>query len=460
MIAIARILLVGKQSGDLASLKVALETSGFAAFLVSPNAVSDADVADVHPDVVLVDGRPDVDAALDVVTALRAHSEFQHLPAVLLVDERGRDQTKRALDVGIDDVLQFPIKVDVLVARITPLFRMATMQAELRRRAVTARAFGVHPDPLIRADESDDDPAAILMVGDVQGDAPVVRAVLGEVGQLTLEEDPYKAAERLQRSRYDAVVASIVDDGEDVLNLCGYIRRNPSLFNLPVLVIADQGKFPDQIEPYRRGASSVLDRNGHDSDFGGLDGESLYASVLTLVRRQRRRWRFRRALESTLQLGSKDEQTGLYNKDFIHNHLFQLLDSSERWERSLTVMMITIQNLNGIRREYGQGPGQQLVQQMGNWIGTLIRTEDIAALVEDDRFLVALPDTSLDNAHVVGSRITGVLLNTQFTVTGLDNEPEMGASIKAWVEAAYAERQDGDKADQLIERARESSHWH
>ena len=134
----------------------------------------------------------------------------------------------------------------------------------------------------------------------------LIEDFLGGTGSLTAGDDLHAAESLRAEGTFDACVLAIgaEDDTYDCLEFCDRIRNNPRLFNLPVLLLASTGTFPDPVEPFRHRATRVMERP--------LQKEELRYGLTTLIKRHRLRWSIRHALDRTKQGATLDEATGAY----------------------------------------------------------------------------------------------------------------------------------------------------
>ncbi|MBY0431021.1 MAG: diguanylate cyclase, partial [Rhodospirillales bacterium] len=389
-----------------------------------------------HPDVVLVGpSLPDMDP-LACATAIRSDPACTDVPIFLMVEAETSEILRKAVDVGVDDIIAVPFDDLALLSRLRPLVRLATMHAELRHRARDASEFGLSvketlPRPTLTHGHS------LLVAGRNMEDA---KAILGNEADIVSTTNFYEAQEILSRRNFDAALIGHFSENTEHLDLCTEIRNNPRLFNLPVILVEPEGSALDVAEAYRRGASRIMYRP--------LDAAVVSSAVLILVRRQRLRWDIRGALLETLKDGSRDTLTGIYNRPFLETHLTHRIDTARKQYRHLTVVFFRIPNVDAVREHFGDKPADHLLLQLGQWITGLLRVEDLTARWEKNEFCVVLPDSPIDEAEVVMHRIAGVISYTDFAVH------DVYQPIKVWVQVGAADFQEEDTTESIIARAR------
>jgi diguanylate cyclase (GGDEF)-like protein/PAS domain S-box-containing protein len=111
-------------------------------------------------------------------------------------------------------------------------------------------------------------------------------------------------------------------------------------------------------------------------------------------------------LHETLRIeSSRDSLTGLFNRRYLEEALERELRRAARKERSLGLILLDIDNFNGVNEAYGHGAGDALLREMSLFLQKHIRGEDIACRYSGEEFAILLPETSLGVAQQRALRI-------------------------------------------------------
>lgn len=430
MIRLANVLIVEEKSSRAAALGGRLAKGGYHAGWSATAADALRQAQADHPDLVLV-GELNGSDPIALGAALKADAQTGDIPVLLLSESTDPALCARALDANLDEVIASDCDDVELFARMRPLVRLSTMHAELRQRARTASACGIAARE--RVGEPDGTRPSLILIGDAAG---ALRPLLEAEAEITCSQDLFESEDLLSRQNFDAALIAFTTEPEGVLGFCSQVRNNPRLFNLP-LVLVHGG---DATEAYRKGATRVLAR--------APDAGMLRAVVLPLVRRQKLRWSIRAALNDTLKGGARDAATGAYSRPFLDAYLAERLEGAKAQNRHLSVVFFAAPNIDSMRRQFGEDAAAHLTQQVGQWIGGLLRAEDLTAAFAANEFCVVLPDTPLAEAEVVMHRIAGILAYTDFAVR------DIYQPIKVWVQVGCTDAQPADDLAGLMARAR------
>lgn len=150
--------------------------------------------------------------------------------------------------------------------------------------------------------------------------------------------------------------------------------------------------------------------------FGGLDragtlvqawnscmGLAAFLAVAFLVAALRERRERERDLERS------DPLTGLANGNAFRERAALEVARTRRWHRPLTLAYLVLDDLEAVNAEFGQAVGDEVLRTVAVALRSAIRSTDLAARIEGDRFTLLFPETDKPGARVVLETVLGRL---------------------------------------------------
>jgi diguanylate cyclase (GGDEF)-like protein len=159
------------------------------------------------------------------------------------------------------------------------------------------------------------------------------------------------------------------------------------------------------------------------------------------------------ALDRARQFSSEartDHMTGLANRREFERIMEREVALAERHNRKFSLMMIDLDNLKRINDRRGHRAGDAALRLVAQQLQRVMRSSDICARIGGDEFGVAMPETELDRAREVGSRLQAAVEASGLAARSI--EPvEISIGVAAWRagqdwQATY-EVADGDLYD-------------
>jgi two-component system cell cycle response regulator len=311
------------------------------------------------------------------------------------------------------------------------------MRAELNRRAETLRRFGEEGGDKWRAETAEGQPRVLLARGE-NGCGDAVEEALKGFAQLETERQGNNILNTLDDSDVELVVVTASGNQQSALDICDDIRRNPALFHMPILAICEQD--PDHVvDAYRHGATAAYALP--------FDSDEIRARVAMCVKSHRLRGYMLNAYRVGGHQAVSDSATGLYSAEFFRQHLQTLLDDAFRWDKNLSLNIVSVPELDQVRGEYGDDAAIHFTKQLSGMISRLVRGEDLCARLDDTTFCIALPESPLEATSPTMQRLTGVLRFTEFSLL------EIAKPVIVHPRIGSAEFRPGDTVDILIDRA-------
>jgi diguanylate cyclase (GGDEF)-like protein len=109
--------------------------------------------------------------------------------------------------------------------------------------------------------------------------------------------------------------------------------------------------------------------------------------------------------KQTLEQAIHDGVSGLYNHAYFHERIHEEVVRSLRYERSLTLMMLDLDDFKTINDTYGHVEGDRILRAFGALIRRAIRETDFPARYGGEEFAIVMPETSRQEAQTIAERL-------------------------------------------------------
>ena len=151
---------------------------------------------------------------------------------------------------------------------------------------------------------------------------------------------------------------------------------------------------------------------------------------------------YQRRLE---KMATTDALTGIYNRRAFDIIIKQTLKEVRRKRRSLSVILLDIDEFKQVNDTFGHIVGDAVLQHVARLTAANIRASDVLCRWGGEEFLVLLQECSLLDAHAMAEKIRRVVRA----------EPLVhdGQRIEATISLGVAEYREGEVADHLFSRA-------
>ena len=135
-----------------------------------------------------------------------------------------------------------------------------------------------------------------------------------------------------------------------------------------------------------------------------------------------------RLFQKTREMSITDEITPLFNFRYFHQTLDRELKLVKRYGSTLSLLFIDLDRFKPINDTYGHLRGSRTLREVGFLIRAGVRDTDIPVRYGGDEFVVVLPQTDGDAAHVLGEKLRRLIEDHTFLQEeGID--ARLGASV-------------------------------
>lgn len=203
----------------------------------------------------------------------------------------------------------------------------------------------------------------------------------------------FEAIEKIFNDEYSLILLDLMMPGMSGYEVCRKIREKYSSFELPVIILTARDRSSDIVAAFEAGANDYLVKP--------LDRIELFARIHTQLA-------LRHAVRNAIlnaELANRDHLTNLYNRRFFINAGTREFETSRRYNREMSVIMIDIDYFKTINDNFGHDTGDIILKDLAAIISINIRGIDIPGRFGGDEFLLILPGTGKDGALSAGEKI-------------------------------------------------------
>ena len=111
-----------------------------------------------------------------------------------------------------------------------------------------------------------------------------------------------------------------------------------------------------------------------------------------------------------------DTDTGMLNQRYLDRRLEEEVGRSNRESRPLSLMLIELNSVEEIRREFGNEAAHKALLQLSERVGDTLRVYDVLCRVPPSRLAVILPAVDPLSAYSLAKRLLDVLQNEPLAV--------------------------------------------
>ncbi|MDF2858411.1 MAG: hypothetical protein K0Q87_4262 [Neobacillus sp.] len=153
--------------------------------------------------------------------------------------------------------------------------------------------------------------------------------------------------------------------------------------------------------------------------YRGKNGQNIYIGIILDITERKM------ADEKIKYLAYHDDLTGLPNRKFFNEHLNATI-KSVKWNESLTLLFIDLDQFKIVNDSLGHNIGDQLLNEVAKRISSCVRNQDIVARHAGDEFIILIENVSKAETDIIAERILSTLV-APFSI--LENEIFISASI-------------------------------
>ncbi len=170
--------------------------------------------------------------------------------------------------------------------------------------------------------------------------------------------------------------------------------------------------FPITLGPRKVGVINLTDRkDGLPYEMEDLSILEMMSPHLALII-DRTEWH--RKAETYQQMSLTDPLTGLPNRRYLEDRLFEEVERSKRYDTPLAFMIIDVDHFKSYNDLYGHTNADRVLVKTAHILRNSIRAIDMSARFAGDEFCIVLPETELAAAARIAERLRAAISNTEY----------------------------------------------
>lgn len=151
-----------------------------------------------------------------------------------------------------------------------------------------------------------------------------------------------------------------------------------------------------------------------------------------------------------------DALTGLYNRRYTINELDNQTKIARRNNRIFSLIIIDIDDFKQINDAHGHLAGDDYLKKFAFVLNRALREQDTCGRIGGEEFLVILPETTLEGAINLASRIREQIEKTELIMQGRVIKTTISAGISQFDRHAFEGREILKMADMALQKAKRS----
>jgi two-component system cell cycle response regulator len=283
--------------------------------------------------------------------------------------------------------------------------------------------------------------AVILVVDDEEGIRSSLKEFLEENQfDVFTAENGQEALVTIENEKIDLVMTDLLMPRMDGIALTRTIIEMG--FDIPVIIVTAYASIENAVESIKAGAAEFVSKPFKFN-------HTLF--IIKKVLETRNLQRIAEKSEYYKKLSIIDDLTDLNNQRYFKDMLVNESRRHGRYKRPLNLLMIDIDDFKNVNDTHGHLVGDQVLKQVALLLKKNVRACDHLARYGGEEFAVLLPETTENEAFMVGERIVLTIHHNQFKTIEGEKLDRLSVTIGL---AAFP--RDAKDPDQLLKRADEA----
>lgn len=217
----------------------------------------------------------------------------------------------------------------------------------------------------------------ILIVDDIPLNIHILAQALSEFYTIRAANSGRRCLELLaaQPGEIDLILLDVNMPDMDGYEVLRQLKFSGSTSNIPVIYVTDMQTDADEEKGFSLGAVDYITKP--------IRPAIVQARVSTHITLKRQR-------DALLQMATRDQLSGLYNRHYLFEAAEQAISTARRHGNAVSVLMCDIDKFKDINDHYGHAAGDAVIEAVAGVLQQSCRREDIVARCGGEEFVIAL----------------------------------------------------------------------
>ena len=238
----------------------------------------------------------------------------------------------------------------------------------------------------------------ILLVDDERCHVEWVGAVLSREGyRVRIARSGREALRAVEEAPPDLVILDLVLPDMNGLDVLRGLKACREATSVPVMILSAKSDVETKVTGLRLGAADFMAK-----PFAMAE---VLARCAGMLRIRSLHEQLRRAQRDLEERSVTDALTGLKNRRFFDERLYEEFCRAHRYADPVSLIMIDVDHFKTVNDRYGHPAGDAVLREAAAVVRASIRDPDICCRYGGEEFAVILPKTHLPGALAVAERI-------------------------------------------------------
>lgn len=257
--------------------------------------------------------------------------------------------------------------------------------------------------------------AKLLLVEDSKSQAEATKEFLERDGyEVDWVEDGKSAIMKARTQPVDIVLLDYVLPDMNGDAVCRWLKLNENTRGIPIIMITARSGTENKVSCLEAGAEDCLHKPYNEIELNARIYACLRTKALQDELREKNR-QLQEMLTKVETLAITDSLTGLFNRRHCENVLENEFGRTERYNSSLTCLMLDIDHFKKVNDEYGHRVGDTVLKEVAQIVKNNSREVDTVSRWGGEEFVVLLPQTVEEKGVFFASRLVKAISDYHFT---------------------------------------------